>query len=287
MPEVTFNSTDNPEAAAAQQAAEARSLEQGERLIAEEEAITKQQYEKARQDAEAEVRYAGKFKSAEDLERAYKELEKKLGERSQPKDDDDQAPEDEVREEAPEGDEDEPQEVDSTVEFIQQASEEYWGNDKQLSPETVSKLKELPSEKLIEAYLKLTENQPQTAAQPLGDAEAQEIVQSVGGQEAYNATLEWAAQNLKPEEVAAYDNVVNSGNKDAIYFAVQALNKRYLDAVGFEGKAVSGRSIRSSGAKPFRSQAELARAISDRRYHEDPAYRNDIAERLAASGDLL
>lgn len=286
MPEVTFNSTDNPEAAAAQQAAEARSLEQGERLIAEEEAITQQQYAKARQDAEADIRYAGKFKSAEELERAYKELEKKLGERTPSQDSDDEATEDEVREEAPEGDEAESQEVEATVDFIRQASEEYWGNDKKLTPETVNKLKELPSEQLIEAYLKLTENQP-PASQPLDNAAAQEIVKSVGGEDAYKAALEWASTNLKPEEVAAYDNVMNSGNKDAIYFAVQALNKRYLDAVGFEGQSISGKSVRNGDVKPFRSQAELARAISDRRYHEDPAYRNDVAARLSASGDLL
>jgi len=33
-------------------------------------------YERARAESESELRYAGKFKSAEDLEKAYKELEK-------------------------------------------------------------------------------------------------------------------------------------------------------------------------------------------------------------------
>jgi hypothetical protein len=83
MPEITFDSTDNPEQAAAQQSAEAKSLAQGERIMAEEEAITSRQYEKAREDADAETRYAGKFKSAEDLEKAYKELEKKLGQKDE------------------------------------------------------------------------------------------------------------------------------------------------------------------------------------------------------------
>ena len=42
-----------------------------------------------------------------------------------------------------------------------------------------------------------------------------------------------------------------------------------------------------SKAKAFRSQAELARAISDPRYPTDPAYRMDVEEKLARSGDLL
>ena len=75
--------------------------------------------------------------------------------------------------------------------------------------------------------------------------------------------------------------------RDAIFFAVQSLSQRYKDAVGFEGKRVSGKSVKGQGVKGFRSQAELARAISDPRYRTDPAYRLDIQDRLAASGDLL
>jgi hypothetical protein len=56
--------------------------------------------------------------------------------------------------------------------------------------------------------------------------------------------------------------------------------------VGFEGQQVSGKNVRNS-IKGFRSQAELAQAISDPRYRNDPAYRMDVEDRLAASGDLL
>jgi hypothetical protein len=288
MPEITFDSTDNPQAIEAQQAAEAKALAEGERLISEEEAITARQYEKAREDAEAQTRYAGKFKSAEELEKAYKELEKKLGQQSQEEDSDavqlrDNEEGDQEGSEEKDGQE---VEADETVDFLQQASDEYWDNSQQLKPETLEKLKELPSEKLIEAYIKWTKNQETLAAEPLDDASAKQIVDSVGGQDNYNRTLEWAAENLKPDEVAAYDNVVNSGNKDAIYFAVQALNQRYRDAVGFEGKTVSGKAPKNS-IKGFRSQAELARAISDPRYRNDPAYRLDVETKLAASGDLL
>ena len=56
--------------------------------------------------------------------------------------------------------------------------------------------------------------------------------------------------------------------------------------LGFEGQQVSGKNVRNS-IKGFRSQAELAQAISDPRYRNDPAYRMDVEDRLAASGDLL
>lgn len=278
MSEITFDATD-PAATEAREAEEARLTELGEKLIAEEEAITQSKYDKARQETEAELRYAGKFKSAEDLEKAYKELEKKLGQKE------DTTSEEEAEVESEPEAESEDDSVSETAQFLKDASEEWATNSNQLKPETLQKLKELPSEQLIDAYLELQKN-VQPTQQVLTDADADAIVKSVGGKDAYNETLAWAADNLTPAEVAAYDNVVNSGNKDAIFFAVQALNQRYKDAVGFEGNRVSGKSVKNT-VKGFRSQAELARAISDPRYRTDPAYRIDIEEKLAASGDLL
>ena len=278
MAEITFEGSD-PAVAEARQAEEARLVELGDKLIAEEEERNRSKYEQAQRDAEAELRYAGKFKSAEDLEKAYKELESKLGQK-----------EEETSEnvsEASDSDVPEPEAPASeAAQFIQEASEEYFSNSNQLKPETVQKLKEMPSEQLIDAYLELQKN-ASIQPQQLSDSDANAILASVGGESAYNETLAWAADNLKPDEVAAFDNVINSGNKDAIFFAVQSLNQRYQDAVGFEGKQVSGKSVKNAAIKGFRSQAELARAISDPRYRTDPAYRLDIQEKLAASGDLL
>ena len=282
MPEITFDPTD-PADTEAREAEEARLLELGSRLQDEEEEIRNETYDKARRDSEAELNYAGKFKSAEDLEKAYLELQKKLGQK-----DTDESPSDEETEsdESPSEEAEAPEELSPEKETLLKASEEYYANNNQLKPETIQKLKELPSEKLIEAYLELQKNTQPVAPKPLSDADAQDIVRSVGGEDSYQQTLAWAAENLKPEEVAAYDNVVNSGNKDAIFFAVQALNQRYKDTVGFEGQQVSGKNVRNS-VKGFRSQAELARAISDPRYRNDPAYRLDIEAKLAASGDLI
>lgn len=277
MAEITFDGND-PAVTEARQAEEARLTELGDKLIAEEQDRNRAKYEQARQDAEAELRYAGKFKSAEDLEKAYKELESKLGKKEEESSED-------VSEE-PSADVPAEDTTSDTAKFIQEASEEYFSNSNQLKPETVQKLKEMPSEQLIDAYLELQKNATIQPSQ-LSDSDADAILASVGGESAYNETLAWAADNLKPDEVAAFDNVVNSGNKDAIFFAVQALNQRYQDAVGFEGKRVSGKAVKNTSVKGFRSQAELARAISDPRYRNDPAYRLDIQDRLAVSGDLL
>lgn len=282
MAEITFDGND-PQDTVTREAEEARLTEIGQKLMDEEQAIAQAKYDQAKADAESELRYAGKFKSAEDLEKAYKELEKKLGQKDESVTQEDGA---ESEAESTEQEAESPEEVVSdTAKFIQEASEEYFSNSNELKPETIQKLKELPSEQLIDAYLELQKN-ASPVQQALTDADADSIIGSVGGNDAYNETLAWAADNLKPEEVAAYDNVINSGNKDAIFFAVQALNQRYRDAVGFEGKQVSGKSVKNT-VKGFRSQAELARAISDPKYRNDPAYRMDVEQRLAMSGDLI
>jgi hypothetical protein len=283
MSEIVFDATD-PDVTAARETEELRLLESGSNLIDKQEADALEQYRRSELEANDHTQYAGKFKSAEDLEKAYLELQKKLGQKDEGVEDDstsDSAPDNDS---APEEEEQSP--VSKRVDFLREASDEYYSNDNELKPETIQKLKEMPSEELIEAYLELQKNNPVAKAQPLSDDAAKTIVDSVGGQDAYNDTLAWASDNLKPEEVAAYDNVVNSGNKDAIFFAVQALNQRYKDSVGFEGQQISGRAPKSI-VKGFRSNAELANAISDPRYRNDPAYRYDIEQKLAASGDLM
>ena len=280
MSEIVFDATD-PDVTAARATEEQRLLEIGSNLTDKQEADSLEQYRRSELEANDHTQYAGKFKSAEDLEKAYLELQKKLGQKEEGVDDDstsdDSVPEEVEETQSP---------VAKRVDFLKEASDEYYSNDNELKPETIQKLKEMPSEELIEAYLELQKNNPVAKAQPLSDDAAKTIVDSVGGQDAYNDTLAWAADNLKPEEVAAYDNVVNSGNKDAIFFAVQALNQRYKDSVGFEGQQISGRAPKST-VKGFRSNAELANAISDPRYRNDPAYRYDIEQKLAASGDLM
>ena len=79
-----------------------------------------------------------------------------------------------------------------------------------------------------------------------------------------------------------YDGVMGSGNPNAIYYAVQALQSRYNDAVGSDGQMLTGRGAQNTDDS-FKSQAELVAAMSDPRYDRDPAYRNDVMRRLENS----
>jgi hypothetical protein len=94
--------------------------------------------------------------------------------------------------------------------------------------------------------------------------------------------IQWAGQNLSEQEVAMYDAVMDRGDPLAMFFAAQALNARYQDAVGYDGEMLTGSAPRNAGDS-FRSQAELVAAMSDPRYDRDPAYRADVADKLERS----
>ena len=119
-------------------------------------------------------------------------------------------------------------------------------------------------------------------AERLTQEQANQLFDMVGGKRAYQAMIQWAAQNLSENEVQMYDSVMGRGDPSSIFFAVQALSSRYNDAVGKDGKLLTGRSSNAEGTA-FRSQAELVQAMSDPRYDNDPAYRQDVMRKLENS----
>lgn len=129
--------------------------------------------------------------------------------------------------------------------------------------------------------------EPEQEEQPeetdtLTDADAKELTDSVGGLDRYNEMLQWAASNLSPEEIDMFDSVVGGGDKNACFFAINALNQRFTEAVGNEKPLLTGRGSRDT-LDVFRSQAEVVAAMKDPKYDRDPAYRQDVFAKLERS----
>lgn len=227
--------------------------------------------------AEQQDMLAGKFRDAEELERAYIELQQKLGEPKSEETEEVEAPESETEEsQVP----DEPSEI---VSLISKASEEYYANDGQITPEMVEQLASQDSKDLIDAYLQMQgQVQPQQEAPDLTDMQVLEVKNMAGGDEAYSQMTAWAGENLSPEDVQAFDSLMATGQMGAIKLAVQGLKSMYTEQNGYEGRMLSGKSA-VDVADVFRSQAEVVRAMNDPRYEQDPAYRNDVFQKLDRS----
>ena len=213
---------------------------------------------------------AGKYKSAQDLEKAYIELQQKLGSGEQ------QQSEPEQESEA-----DEPaEEIFSTFNSI----DDELAQGGEISEESMAKLSAMDSKDLVDAYLRYQntlEDAPVQQGRELNDQEVSSIYNSVGGEQQYQQMTAWAAENLDADTVQAFDNVIETGNVAAINLALRGLQSQYNDNVGYENNMIQGKPAQSGNG--FRSQAEVVRAMNDPRYDRDPAYRQEVMYKLANS----
>ena len=130
-----------------------------------------------------------------------------------------------------------------------------------------------------------TSTEATSSSSDITDTQVNEIKNYAGGEEAYQNIVDWAGSNLDPNSIKAFDNIINSGSVDAIKLAVNGLKSQYENANGYEGRMVTGKAPENS-RDVYRSQAELVKAMSDRRYDDDPAYRQDVMAKLDRSNNL-
>ena len=200
-----------------------------------------------------------KFKSPEDMAKAYAELQKKLSSAE------------ESTEEA----------KDNTVEGAQQ---EVIAN-ATLEYEQTGKLREGTYEALeniglpqsyVEEYIQ--------GQEALRTVSITELHNSVGGQEEFDNMISWASESLGEGEFDGFNSMVSTGTPEQRSMAIKGLHARY----SFESNLPSLKQGTTSGnaVKPFSSTKELQRAMSDRRYSEGPAYREEVEKRLSVSSIL-
>ena len=220
--------------------------------------------------------YAGKYENAEQLEQAYLELQKKMGS------DDDEVEDTTLDEDEVEYDE----AVVAGIETIQEASEEYYANEGAISEETLEKFDGMSARDLVEAYRAIQENTDPSESYPdLSDAEMNTVYNSVGGEAQYDQLTSWAADNMDDRALDAFNSIVDQGNPTAIQIAVAGMKAEYDNVEGYEGRMLQGKAA-SNSRDAFRSQAELVQAMKDPRYANDPAYQQDIYDKLQRSNNV-
>ena len=235
---------------------------------------------------------AGKYKSVEDLEKAYKELQTKLsrGESIAPEPDD--------SEEADDTDEPEPEDKpagnarevygDFIGGKLDEAGIDFgdmntrWQQTGTLDAEDYEQLAEAGFNRdMVDAYLSgLQYKAAQDTA--LSVKEVTSIKESLGGEAEYNRMIQWAASNLSSDEVEGFNQIINTQPMAAVKMAVSGLHARYSAAEGREPKLIGGRAPKGSTDK-FESTAQLVAAMSDPRYSNDPAYQRKVQEKLSRS----
>lgn len=221
---------------------------------------------------------AGKYKTAEDLEKAYKELEKKLGQRPTPPNPETPPAEDTENKDGEE-DGDDQQNTDTSPKGFEAFYEEF-ERDGKLSDESYKALSDMgiPKE-MVDAHIE--------GQKALATSKAQSVYAVAGGEDEYGKMIAWAAVNMKESQKVAFNDALASDDLDVIAIAVKGLTADYRAAKGTPPKGLlDGTEGGTTPTNVFKSTAELTAAMSDPRYQKDPAFRKEVEEKLSRS-DIL
>lgn len=208
-----------------------------------------------------------KFQSVDDLVKSYSELEKRLsqGQQQQPTPQQEQP---QAEQEAPQVDPQSPQGIslgEAYREFVQN------GAVSQSTLDTLAKAG-LPVAE-VQAYI--------DGQEAVGERFKSEVLQSVGGEEAYGQMIEWAKANLSESEQRAFDQVVTSGDPSVAKMAIAGLHARFKAAGGAEPTLIDGAT--GNVEVGFLSWPQVTAAMRDPRYAKDEAYRAEVERKLKVS----
>lgn len=246
---------------------------------------------------------AGKFKTPEELERAYLEAQKLISSRGQ------QPPEPAAEEAAFTPEQYTPElgkqlygdTVATAIEAAQinpleMAEKVYAGQDVSSYVDALVNQGGLPRE-VVETYLQgvapakaNSQGNLDGSTQGLTDADVAELKGMLGGDQQFQQLSQWAMANLEPQELADYNAAIDSGNKAAARFALKQLQVR-ASSGGGEPKLISGGGAVKTDVFESDQQAVDARSKRDKNgrflYETDPKYRQWYDKTLSRSNVFM
>lgn len=245
---------------------------------------------------------AGKFKNQEDLVKGYKELEAKLGQQSQQpatEEADEEATETpEGTTEAEEKETDEGEDADDNgpygkaVTEVLKAAEldpskvaEEFETTGEVSEETYAALEKhgYPRE-MVDAYKRGVAQTEEATAQVTTE-QITALKAKVGGDARFAEMQKWAGANASPEELAAYNDALNTGDFTKIDAAVSAMAQRFNADIGTEGDLLGGQGATSS--EGYASEAEYMEDMAKPEYKTSQAFRDKVSAKLMRSPNVM
>lgn len=239
------------------------------------------------------AKIAGKFNNTEELEKAYLELERKQGQRSEKTEPPPAAAEIEAY--TPErgaevyGEALAARFQEAEVNPFEMAAKFEAGEDVTAYVDALADRGGLPRA-LIETYLAGVK--PAEAAAPAAGSlnDDPKVVaalrESVGGDAAFEKLSQWAATNLAPEEKSAYQQALETGNLLAVQFALQAFQAR-AGARSKEPEFLGGGAQTSEPADVYETQADWRKkryatdSNGNELYLRDDSYRARLDAKFA------
>lgn len=206
----------------------------------------------------------GKFDSVEDLQRAYQELERKQSQQLNSDPESSSQSQNYTAEQAVsvygQAIFDSVAEAGLDMAVIMQKADQ--GADVSEHYDALAQAVGVPRG-VVETFIANNQAKPASSAE-LSAADEASIISEVGGQDSFNALSGWAKENLEQGDLDDYNSVVNSGNKDAIRWALKAMQAKSIDkAQAAEPRLIRGQAP-AGEERRFRSQGEVLEAMNKR-----------------------
>ena len=215
-----------------------------------------------------------KFENPEDMAEAYAQLEQKLSSR-----DTQQETETETQQETPTSTSlataDQVQESLSKqgIDFNAYARE--YAENGTLSNDSYQELAQNGmSEEVVNTWI--------TGQQALADQIINKSHDAVGGKQEYESLMDWAGKALDEKDIDSFNRAIETPNDDDVIFAIKSLHARRSMEDGQAPTLLQG-DTGGTGVASFQSVAQLTKAMNDPRYNSDPAYRDEVTQKLSQS----
>lgn len=127
---------------------------------------------------------------------------------------------------------------------------------------------------LVDAYI--------AGVEARSNAVANTIMNSVGGQEAYNKIANYIASK-GDSAIDAYNNLVEQGNVSAISMFLSGVQAEMTLKNGTSNRTIMGSQVSANVNSGYSSQDEMVKAMSDPRYESDMRYREEVVNKLRNS----
>jgi hypothetical protein len=208
-----------------------------------------------------------KFASAEDMAKAYGELESRMSSEPQQAEEQHESVEADDASEEPMG-----MDVDSIEDF----SNEFFETG-DLSEESFERIENEfgISQDIARAYV---EGQKALVAQA-----QQTIFAEVGGEETYREMLEWAGNNLNEAEINAYDSAIVSNDMETALMVARGLYAQYVGAEGSNPSLSSGTVPSAGGGEGYANWQQVSADMAKPEYTRDASFREMVKNRLSNS----
>jgi hypothetical protein len=208
-----------------------------------------------------------KFKTQEELEKAYVELQQKLGGETPA-----------VKETVVDPLEIKLPEVkEANNEFDITTFEAEYNENGTLSEESYETLKAQGYDKnIVDNYIQ--------GKMALSQNWADDVKNLAGGQEDYQSMVDWAtAGNLDEGFITSFNEAVNSKDINRATMAVQALKSQFTTANGSTPNLLDGSPSTGTGGDVYESWTQATDDMNSALYSKDSAERNRVSEKLARS----